>query len=155
MAASDPLFTREELESRVGKITVNRVLSQGGGEEADEDAVDLVIADANTWIRGKLGPVFDFSTLDDTNAGDLKRIALDVARAYLCERHPEVMRQDASKIFDRCAKDIKAIRMGEANLGTGAAPDPAANHGATSVSGNPDDPDCIPRRFSDNWGDFG
>lgn len=152
---AEPIFTRDELEARVSPILLNRCLNDSGQGVADERAFQVLLDDCTSWCRGKIGPVFDLGTLSEASAGDLKRIAMDVARAYLCERHPEVMRQDAAKIFERCAKDIKAIRMGEASLGTEAPPEPAANHGARITSGNPDQPGCVPRRFSDNWGDFG
>lgn len=152
---AEPLFTRAELEARVSPTVLARCLDDSGQGDADQDAFTVLRDDCTTWVRGKLGPVFQLATLNADTAGDVKRIAMDVARAYLCERHPEMMRQDAAKIFERCAKDIKAIRLGESSLGTEAPPEPAANHGARVTSGNPDDPDCIPRRFSDNWGDFG
>lgn len=151
---AEPLFTREELEARISPRTLGRCLDDSGSGEASDDAINLLIADATSWCRGKIGPVFQLAELDSDTAGDLKRIAIDVARAYLAERCPEVMRIDAAKVFTRCATDIKAIRVGEASLGTEAAPEPAANHGARVSSGDPNSPEPKPR-FSDNWGDFG
>ena len=153
--ALELLFTAEELYSRISKSRVSECLNDSGSGEADEDAVTQLITDCTLWVRGKIGPVAELSTLTATTAGDLKRIALDVARAYLCERAPEVMRQSSKDIFERCARDIKMIRIGEASPGTEVPPDPLANNGASVTSGNPAEPDCIPPRFSDNWGDFG
>jgi hypothetical protein len=154
VAASDPLFTLDELTARIGGTKLRRALDDWGAGTPDADGVAIIQADCATWVRGKIGPVTDLATLDDTTAGDLKRIALDVARAYLCEYAPEVMRQDAAKIFERAAKDIKMIRMGEASLGTEAAPEPLKNHGGEVTSGDIDDP-CPKEHFAlDGTGDF-
>ena len=135
------LITPGDVYSRISKTRVDRCLNDAGLGSSDSDAMNGLLEDVSTWIRGKVGPITELSALDAATAGDLKRIALDLARAYLCERAPEVMRQDAKPIFERCAKDIKAIRIGEASIGTEVPPDPMANHGGEVTSGDINDPD--------------
>lgn len=154
MAAAPPLITKEDLEARISPEFLSYVLDDSGTGDADEDAVSLVIADATTWVRGKIGPVFDLGTLNADTAGDLKRIALDVAHAYLAQRHPNIMQVDSSKIFDRCSRDIKAIRMGEASLGTEGTPEPAANQGGDVTSGDVNCPEPQDHFALSGTGDF-
>lgn len=152
--AAEPLITRDDVSARISPVLLKRCLDDTGQGDADNAAVDVLLDDVSTWIRGKIGPIAELSTLSAETAGDLKRIACDVFRAYLCERHPEVMRQDASKIFERCAREIKMIRLGEASLGTEAPPEVLANNGGTVTSGDPDDP-CPREQFALNGtGDF-
>jgi hypothetical protein len=143
----EPLFTRDDLENHIGKARLDLCLSDQPMGEASEESVAILIDNATRFCRGKIGAVFELSTLDADTAGDLKRLALDVARAYLAERAPESLRLDPAKIFDRVTKELKQLRIGESTLGTQAAPEPAANHGGEVTSGDPEDP-CPKEHFA-------
>jgi len=149
------LITAENVYARISKARVDRCLNDSGSGEASQDAMETLLEDVTSWLRGNIGPVADLSVLDEQSAGDLRRIGVDRFKAYLCERAPEVMRQDAKAIFDRTDREIKKIRIGEASLGTEQPPEPLENNDARISSGNPNDTTRIPTRFSDDWGDFG
>lgn len=139
--AAAPLITAADVRAHISAPRLLLALDDSNTGVVDEAALALLIDDATTYCRGKIGPVFEMATLNATTAGDLRRIALDVVRAYLAERHPEVFRYDSEKIFKRCDKHLEQIRMGMASLGTEAPPEPAANHGGEVTSGDPENPE--------------
>jgi phage gp36-like protein len=150
--ASEPFITAKQLNDRVGEIIVDRILRAPGSGKADPEAIERVCRDASSWVRGNIGPVYDLSKLPEDSAEEIVRISLDVAHAYLAQRHPEIIRVDGFKMLEQAAKDIKKIRFGEANLGTREEPAPA-NEGTHVSSGDPTCPEPKPR-FSDNWGAY-
>lgn len=148
-----PLITRAQLEARYSKTVVDRVFDDANDGEADNDSVQQILLDASSRVRGKIGPVVDLNAIDPLVATEVQRIALDVAGAYLAMRHPELLRRDGFKILEQADKELSEIRLGKSDLGTEAGPE-LQNHGVPVVSGNPDNPNCFPKRFSDGWGDF-
>jgi hypothetical protein len=156
MAVTPPpasLITREQLEARVSKTVLDRVLDDSGSGEADNDAVQQLLFDASSKVRGKIGPIVNLNELDPATASEVVRISLDVATAYLALRHPELLRRDGFKILELAEKELCDIRLGKADFGTESGPE-LQNHGVPVVTGNPDNPNCFPKRFSDGWGDF-
>jgi phage gp36-like protein len=113
-----PLITRAQLESRVSATVLDRVLDDSGSGEADVDAVQRILLDASSKIRGALGPLTDLNTLDPEKQTEVVRIALDIATAYLALRHPEILKRDGFTMLDRSEKELAGIHVGKADLGT-------------------------------------
>lgn len=123
------LVTPEQLYARVSPTTVRRVLDDSDSGEADEDALNAILADASSMLRGKIGPVSDLSTFTPETASELIRIGMDICQGRLALRRPEVMRMDGQKILAAARADLKDIRLGTAGLGTqteAEAPDTTA-----------------------------
>lgn len=125
-------LTKAKLEARLSAVTVQRCLDDDQDGTPDDNTVTQCLTDASSWLRGKLGPFYDSDALDSALAPEVERIGLDVATAYLCERHEEVMRRDPERLWKRAIDDIKEIRAQLADLGTRAAPTPVASRALVS-----------------------
>jgi hypothetical protein len=154
MAATTPLVVKADLERRLGAAFITRVFDNNNDGLRDGPTVDDVCADASSKVRGALGLVYDLDDFDPTIATELKRIALDAALAITARDFPGAYPRDWVSLMQQVDLDLKQIRIGISNLGTKDPPEPAANHGVRVTSGNPDDPNCFPKRMSDNWGNF-
>lgn len=153
MAELEPLVDRAMVEARWSPALVQRVLNDYGQGSPSDDAIALLIEDASSKVRGYVGPIVNLEELDAVTAPEVRRLTLDVVGALMALRHPEVVRKDGEKLMKLAERDLERIREGKSDFGSEDQPT-LANEGATAVSGDPRRPDCIPRRFSDNWGDF-
>lgn len=130
-----PFITRDQLDARLSKTTVDRCLDDSGSGEADEDAADGLLRDACSFVRSRLGFTQDLATLQLDEAEELVRIALNVAHGNLALRAPELLRIDGSKIIQQATSDLKAIRLGQHNVSTTTPPEPGFQHGARVYDG--------------------
>jgi hypothetical protein len=113
-----PLITRGQLESRVSAVVLDRVLDDSGSGAAENDAVERILLDASSKVRGRIGPLTDLNKLDPVKQTELVRIGLDIATAYLALRHPEIMKRDGFKLLEQAEKELEAIHIGKADLAT-------------------------------------
>lgn len=163
------LFTKAQLEARVSAKRLKRICDDNSDGDADDDPVALVRRDASSKVMSYVKPLGIapqiealFATngeLVDANSGpdeELVRLALNVAVAMLCQRHPEVMRLDWQKLMDDADKELDKLRKGVTSLALSTAP-AVANAGATVVteSGSSTVTECPPPpRIFDDMGDF-
>jgi hypothetical protein len=161
-AMASQLITKQRFEARLGRLVVQRIVEDaqavlaGETNTEDADALDQILNDATSKLRGALGPVYS-RALDDPNVSpELIRIGLDICQAYAAQRYPEYVRSDGFRLMKQADDDLTKIREGLSSLGDeSASAEPAANTGARVSSGNPAAPLFVARRMSDNWGDFG
>jgi phage gp36-like protein len=154
MAATTPLVTAQNLRDRLGNDVIVRFFDHNNDSEADPAALTSICADASSKVRGALGLVYDLDNFDPTIATELKRLALDAAIAMTARDFPAAVARNWVELMQQVDQELSAVRKGMANLGTKSAPEPAANHGVRIASGNPDAPNCFPRKMSDDWGSF-
>lgn len=125
-----PYLTKAQLVARVSQTTVDRVLDDSGSGQADGDAVTQVLADASNFVRAGCGFVFDIDSLVAANpveAGELIRIGLDVAHAYLADRHPEILKMGTKWVeakLKRAREELALVRQGKSNVAMPNAPTP-------------------------------
>lgn len=134
---SSYLATREQLENRYSVTTVNRICDDFGQGDASQDTIEQILFDGSSKVRGRLGPLCDLNTLDASSATEVVRLTLDVCGAYMAQRHPEVMRRDWEAMMKQADADLRAVRLGQADLGTEEEPD-LTDYGVV-VSGPPRD----------------
>lgn len=134
---SSYLATREQLENRYSPVTVGRVCDDFDQGSSSNDAIEQILFDGSSKVRGRLGPLCDLSQLDVFSATEVVRLTLDVCGAYMALRHPEVMRKDGDAMMRQADADLKAVRLGQADLGTEEEPD-VTDYGVV-VSGPPRD----------------
>jgi hypothetical protein len=151
---ADPIITKAQLVARLGQTQFNRVFDDNNDGQGDPLPELQLRKDASGKVRGALGLVFDVDQLTADTADELVRVTLDVAVAMVARRRPSILKMDWVELSKQADADLKMLRTGIANLGIKTAPEPAANHGVRITSGNPDNPNCLPRKMSDNWGDF-
>lgn len=168
-------FTKAQLENRIGKKKVKRLYDDNSDGVADTDPVNQLRADASSKVRSYLEPLGlmpGFEALVNQTTGELEtgkafpdeitRLALDVAVALACQRHPEVMRQDWTVLMRQADLDLKNLRDGRTTLGGGtqggvATPEIGLQGGVVGVPGaNPEAQrrldECLPKG---KWGDTG
>ncbi len=125
-------FTKKQLEARMSAKRVQRIFDDNADGSVDTDPVNQLRADASSKVRSFLEPMGTFASivlLFNQTTGELLtgkilpeevvRLALDVAVALACQRHPEVMRQDWVKLMDQVDKDLAKLRDGKTSLGGG------------------------------------
>lgn len=125
-------FTKAQLEARMSAKRVKRIFDDNADGNADTNPINQLRADASSKVRSYLEPMGTFDTivaLFNEETGELlsgkvlpdevTRLALDVAVALACQRHPEVMRQDWVKLMEQCDKDLGRLRDGKTSLGGG------------------------------------
>lgn len=149
-----PLFTQEQLEARLSATTVKRIYDDANNGSADSNAIIQLQRDASSKVRTVLGAVYDPDLLTPATLDEVVRLALDVAQAMAAQRHPEYVRIDGFKLMKQATDDLELIRKGLSNLGTNAAPEPAANQGGDVDSDNPDDEEPQPKVFLGGTGLF-
>jgi hypothetical protein len=172
------LFTRAQLENRISPKKVKRLYDDNSDGSADTDPVNQLRADASSKVRSYLEPMGIMPALEalfDQGSGELLankvlpdeivRLALDVAVAMACQRHPEVMRQDWSLLMKQADADLSKLRDGKTSLGGGtqggaSTPETGLHGGAVGVPGadpeaqRTNDPCVVGGRWSD-FGDYG
>jgi len=144
-----------DLEARVSALVVRQILDDDQSGAADTTAVTRVIADAESYVEGFLRGNYDLAAVRALGTGapnEVKRLCLDIAVAYLWERHPEYVRADGDKLFERARRDLVDLRAGKTRLDIVASVEPAANQGGVVESDNEDDRTVLPKLFNADMG---
>lgn len=151
-----PWITQADLESRVSAAVVRRLLDDDRDGTADDNAVTRVIADSCAKVAGYVSPVYTRADVDAAVPPEVVRLSLDVAVAYLAQRHPEFVRRDWEPLMKYADAELKAMRAGKTNLGVDGSPEPAVSAGADITVGDPDtfDEDTYEPTFQWGSGDF-
>ncbi len=152
-----PLITVEQLTARVGPVVLTRNLDDQNVGEADDPAVTRLLRDASSKVLGAIKGNYPVDAIKAMTAEELPeelvRVTLDQAVAMLCQRHPEVMRQDWVDLMKQADAELKALRMNERGLDTEGAPEPPKNTGGTIVRASSDLPE-VERTFNCGFGSF-
>lgn len=122
MASHDPYFTRAQLEARVSAKTVREVLDDNNDGTPDSDVIEQVRKDATSKVDSTLAAVGIVVDMNDVPY-EVTRLSLDVAVAFLAQRHPEVMRKDWVALMAEAERELKALRDNETVLGPPPAPE--------------------------------
>ncbi len=129
MALVITLITPEQLENRVGVEILKRVFDDYNLGEPSAAAVIQICEDASSKVRASVGQDYDLDALTPAAAAntaiELRRITLDCAHAMIAQRHPGAFKLDGWTMMEQVDRDLKAIRLGQASLGTKTAPAPA------------------------------
>jgi len=113
--SGEPLFSQADLEDRVGKLNIARILDDDGTGSASSGPVARLVADgtSTTWAFLPVG----YELPDDPlHVGQklvpdyLRKLALDVAQATAYIRHPEFNRSDGHEMLASAKSDLKAFK---------------------------------------------
>jgi len=135
-------IVQSDLEDRIGAESVRQILDDDVDGTPDATPLARVIADAESYVEGFLRVAYDLAAIRALGVAapnEVKRLCLDVAVAYLWDRHPEYVRADGDKLLDRARQDLVDLRRGLTRLDIVGAPEPPANRGGDVRSGDPDD----------------
>ncbi len=137
-------IVQADIENRLGVEIVKDILDDDHDGTVDAAVVAQVIQDAEAYVEGFLRGIYDLDVLRAQGTDcptEIKRLCLDVATAYLWDRHPEYVRADGAKLRKQTREELMDLRKGVTRLNVVAAPEPAANQGGVTRSGDPDDAD--------------
>ncbi len=132
------LVTVEQFENRIGIEIVRRIFDDQNTGEARGSAVQQLLEDASSKVRGGIGFDYDLDAVTAEAAAftaiELRRIALDCAHAMAAIRHPGALKQDGYAMMEQVDKDLKNLRQAQTTLGTKKSPEPA-DHTVSVASG--------------------
>lgn len=115
------LLKKADLEARVSKLTLQRILDDDSNGNANTKAVSSIISSAEAMVWGAIGRAYDTDaivTIVNLNSPSteqarsieiLKTLALDVFEARLYRRHNEFDRQDGAELELIAMKEIKML----------------------------------------------
>src|SRR5690348_14231244 len=86
-------FTEEDLEARLSKAVVRRILDDNNDGETDYDPLQQIRKDSCSKVSSYIIGVYEYP-LTQPYPHEVTRLALDVAVAYAAQRHPEVVKKD-------------------------------------------------------------
>lgn len=135
-------IVKADLEARLGSQIVRDILDDDLDGDPDNDAIALVISDSESYVEGFLRGNYDLSAIRELGIlvpHEVKRLCLDVATAFLRERHPEYVRADGEKLLKRVRADLMDLREGVTRLDNITPIEPAANQGGTTYTDNIED----------------
>lgn len=145
---------KADLEKRLSARVVAEILDDDSDGTADTDAVDQLIADAESWMAARVQQHYPLSSVQAADLSEVKRLCLDVAVCYAYERHPEYVR--SAPPWERVRSDFSDLRKGWAGLGTDSAPEPGTQHGVLGFDqNNQDGLDDAGQPCDPVWSDFG
>jgi len=130
-----PYITQQDLEDRVSARVLREVLDDENVGLASADSVTRILKDASAKVAGYLRGTYDLTTVASVLPEEVVRLTLDVAVAYLAQRHPEVMRVDWTPLMEQADKELKALRRGDTRLDIEGPPEPPANTGGAVGEG--------------------
>jgi hypothetical protein len=133
-----PFFTDEQLFDRLSYAKAIDGLDDNNDGVPDGAAVRQIGADATSYIKGWLRPIYPgLAAIEANPPGEVTRLALDAAYAYAVQRHPEVWRGDSKELFKSLRVELLDLRKGVTALDVETAPEPAANVGGEVISPDP------------------
>ena len=150
-------IVQADLEARLSPLLVRQVLDDDLDGVPDAAALALVIADSESYVEGFLRGNYDLDVLRAQGVNcphEVKRLCLDVATAYMDDRHPQYIRANGMKILDRARRDLTDLRNSTTRLDVVGSPEPPANQTHIMTSGDPENPEPQ-RKFFNNPDSFG
>lgn len=139
-----PFVTVTELRYRVGAHVVDQVCDDNADGAADTGPVQQILLDSSSKVAGVLYGSHEAADVDALRAlatvaelpHEVVRLTLDVAVAFLAQRHSEYVRRDWVPLMAQADKDLKSLRLNSARLDTSGVPQPS-NAGGTVIVGDP------------------
>lgn len=165
MAATGNYITQTDVEQRLTAALVLRIYNDDGDgslSTAEESALSDVILDAENRVEESIRKTYGLAGLtwlrgESTSAPrSIKRRCLDCVRIYIAERHPEYIRIDTDKAWQRFERDLEMMQEREIELAVigNSEPEPAVNEGGSVYSGNEDDQTPADKVFLNGTGVF-
>jgi len=145
-------ITITDLEARLGANAVRAFLDDDNDSAADTAAINQIIADAESKVNGYARGIYTIPFTAPIPV-EVKRLALDVAHAYMAMRHPEYVHGNWKELMDHADAQLRDLRNGKTRLDVMTTPEPAANQGGT-VETPELDGDEETTRYFDDTGDF-
>ena len=141
-------FTQADLEARVGANIVVTCFDDDNDGVADASALARIIDDASSFCDGYYAAL-GLIPFQGTPPATVKRLALDVAVAFVAQRHPEVLHRDWEALLDAARRELEDVRKGKTQLGL-TAPDAEPIQNTVHASGvSSSDPDATQRQWDD------
>lgn len=129
MALAITLITPEQVENAIGIEILKRIFDDYNVGEPSAPAVIQLCEDASSKVRASVGQDYDLDALTPAAAAstavELRRITMDCFRAMASQRHYGAFKFDGFALMEQVDRDLKNIRLGQANLGSKTAPAPA------------------------------
>lgn len=148
-------ITLAQLTARVSESVMLRVLDDNDDGAVDTKVVEQLLVDATSKVRSHIGTIYELSHIAEPAVQEeVVRLTLDVAQAMLAIRFPEAVRVDGYKMMEYADRELKKLREQFTNLGTKAAPEPAATVGG-EVGHTATDPDIPCPLFVNGISGFG
>jgi phage gp36-like protein len=144
-------ITLSELEDRITETVVRQILDDNVDGTPDANPLARVIEDAESYVEGFLRGNYSLTVLRNLGTAapnEVKRLCLDVAVSHLYDRHPEYIRADGRRLLERARRDLIDLRKGVTRLDVVGSPEPAANQGGVMLSGDPEEPEPVPKFFN-------
>jgi phage gp36-like protein len=145
-------IVQADLEDRLTAVVIRQILDDDVSGAPDANPLARALADAESYVEGFLRVAYNLTTIRALGVNvpnEIKRMCLDVATAYLWERHPEYVRADGDKLLARVRSELEDLRRGFTRLDIVGAPEPPTNRGGEPRSGDPDDTDTADKFFND------
>lgn len=161
---SYPYLDLADLQSRAGTDTVRAVFDDVGDVALDDTTpgVVAIIRDACAYVDGFLRVKYDIDAIHNLAAlsmpNEIKRLSLDVAFAYMIQRHPKYFRgREWRDLFEAARRDLESLAKGKTRLDIVGSPEPQAGLSVEFIQTEDVDSEgtvlADPRRFTD-MGDF-
>lgn len=129
-----PYITQSDLETRLSPAVIRRVLDDANVGAASAGAVERVIRDASAKVAGFLREPYSLDAIAANTPEEVKRLTLDVAHAYLCRRHPEVVKGDWPEMLRMADRELTNLNLGKTRLDVVGPPEPHQNIGRARVT---------------------
>jgi hypothetical protein len=148
------------IERRLSAAVVRRVYDDqniGVVEDTDDEDNPMVqlIRDAEAKFEGYCRGNYDLTSLRNVHPPEAVRICLDCAEALAAKRFPRAVNRDWVALEQSVNDELKKLRTGQTRFDVIGPPEPAANQGGYTSSGDPDAPQPVREMtFNGNWGNF-
>lgn len=131
------LFTSAELDARYSAPFVRAVLDDDRNGTSDSAVLTQLIEDSSSYVLERYAAVTEQAVDANAIPKSLRRLALDVAGAYMAQRDPDRARVDPEAVFTRVRKEIADMRQAVSVI-VATPPDPTANNGGDVFSSDPE-----------------
>lgn len=157
-AYSGHYLTQKLVENRLSAAVVRRIYDDAGTGSVSFDTDTpgaLLIADAESMFEGWCRGIYDLVALRTAKPPEAQRLCLDIAFMLAAKRFPKAMMREWQPLEQSVLAELKALRKGDTRFDVVGAPEPAANQGGYTSSGDPDNQTPVPPAvFLNNWGSF-
>ena len=163
MSATGSYITQADVESRFTAALIAQIYDDGGDgtfATTEEAALTDIILDAENLVEEAIRKTYGEDGLtwlrgESTDAPrSIKRRCLDAVRLYIAERHPDYIRIDVERGWERFNNDLDRLKLREVEMAVIGDPEPAVVDGGIVRSGDPDDTTVRDKVFLDTTGIF-
>lgn len=152
MAIIGKYVNEADCQAKLSAEVWQRILDDDANGTADEAPGQLLVDDAESFVESKLGGAYPLAVLRAQGrlavAHEVRRLVLEVLKAFAVERHPAYIRADWVAILGQARVDLKELRGRIAQLDTVTAPEPGIyDTGMVAQSGDQDSPEPADATF--------